>query len=174
MSIKVFVDAVRKSINEQNWYAALALALALPDMCSKLESPNLLNTGMRYKNWYNKYMLLKYTRKIGANETTHVFLNADDFYALRCSYLHQGSQDITGQKARKILEDFNFVAPHGRGTIHLNKLNNTLQLQVDIFCEDICVAIERWINDVLDNNDKIKERAELLLTIKCLENTFSL
>ena len=34
-----FIDAVRDALAQKNWYAALALALTLPDICGDLQKP---------------------------------------------------------------------------------------------------------------------------------------
>jgi hypothetical protein len=39
--MKRFSDAVRASVEQRNWYGALALALTMPDVCGRLESPTL-------------------------------------------------------------------------------------------------------------------------------------
>ncbi len=64
------------------------------------------------------------------------FLSGNDCYALRCAYLHEGSDNISQQNAKEVVDKFHFiVAPKG-STIHCNMMNTKLQLQVDIFCED--------------------------------------
>ncbi|WP_180960263.1 hypothetical protein [Neobacillus cucumis] len=74
--------------------------------------------------------------------------------------------NIEDQWIRKVLSEFTFVVPPKNGfLIHCNQLNNLLQLQVDIFCLDICDAIERWINDV-SSNLEIQNRSEKLMSIQ--------
>lgn len=35
-----FTNAVKNSLEQENWYSALTLALTLPDICGKLENPD--------------------------------------------------------------------------------------------------------------------------------------
>lgn len=92
-----YLDSIIKSLESKNWYAALFIALAIPDICGALEHPDK-NSPARYVNWYNKYMLPKYSSTIGPLHEPHVFLSGDDCYALRCSLVHEGTGDIEKQK----------------------------------------------------------------------------
>jgi len=96
----------------------------------------------------------------------HVFLCGKDCYALRCSYLHEGGDNILGQtRARKALDDFHFITPPGNGnSIHCNQSNSTLQLQVDIFARGMADSVDAWAAAVaLDA--QIQERMKVLLTV---------
>jgi hypothetical protein len=159
-----FTDAVRNSLENKNWYAALTLALTLPDICGRLEFPDK-SSSKRFIHWFNDYLLDEYTLKNMWG--THVFLNGEDAYALRCAYLHQGEVNIEDQRVRKVLSEFTFVIPPENGVIHRNQINNLLQLQVDIFCLDICNAIEKWVNNV-SSEPEIQKRAEKLMIIQQL------
>lgn len=141
-----FTQAIEKALADQNWYAALGLALALPDICANVCSPNE-GSQRRYVKWYNQYMLPKYTRQVGANKEEHVFLHGEDCYALRCALLHEGSHDISEQRAQQVIENFNFVVPPQGWVVHMNQMNNALQLQVDIFCRDICSSVHQCLSD---------------------------
>lgn len=50
-----FLESIRNSLKEEKPYAALALALALPDICTNLESLRISNE-KRYCNFFNKYL----------------------------------------------------------------------------------------------------------------------
>lgn len=141
-----FTRAIEKALNDENWYAALGLALALPDICANVFSPTE-GSQRRYVRWYNQYMLPKYTRQVGADREEHVFLQGEDCYALRCALLHEGSHDISEQRAQQVIENFNFVVPPQGWEVHMNQMKNALQLQVDIFCRDICSSVHQWIAD---------------------------
>jgi hypothetical protein len=95
----------------------------------------------------------------------------DDCYALRCSFLHQGLSDITEQRARRVLSDFRFVHPdpNGRLVPHCNRfrdaVHDVLQLQVDLFCRDICAGVEQWERKKLSKDPEIEKRANEMLVI---------
>jgi hypothetical protein len=48
--------------------------------------------------------------------------------------------------------------------LHCNQLNNILQLQVDIFCNDISQGVTQWVVDT-QNNPAITVRMAALITI---------
>jgi len=169
-------------VTAENWFAALFLALAVPDVCGALENPGA-PVGDRYRKWFNRYLKRKYDP---ANlyelvsETSPASLagmrpeviqslqslppnaecafTADDCYRFRCKCLHEGLSEKAGG------EKIHFTAPDklGRAVLHMNSLNGLYQLQVDIFCSDVCTAVERWLVDVASNKDVQDRMAELI------------
>lgn len=137
-----FIEAIDRSAGADNWYGALFVALSLPDICGKIEQPGENSSQLRYASWFDKYIRPKYTYR------EQVFLGGNDCYALRCAYLHEGSDSISQQRAKEVVEKFHFiVAPTGQ-VIHCNMMNKKLQLQVDIFCEDIKKGVLAWLRDI--------------------------
>ncbi|WP_199615052.1 hypothetical protein [Paenibacillus alkalitolerans] len=157
-----YLNAIDIALTTENWYAALALALTLPDICGKLESPTQ-GSQQRYAVWFDNYVSPKYTHRVGVNYGEVVFLNGNDCYALRCSFLHEGNNSILHQRARNVLDDFRFVVTGG--AIHCSKSNNTLLIDVATFCSDIRDSISVWLIDVRENQD-VQNRANSLLEIQ--------
>jgi hypothetical protein len=145
------VKALDLSIKSKNWYGSLFIALSVPDICGYLELPTK-GSQERYEQWFSKYMLQKYSRCIGGSNTPHVFLSSSDCYALRCALLHEGREEITQQRARDALERFHFTEPSSR-IVHLNQINQILQLQVDIFCSDMLSGLQRWLQDTKNDSN---------------------
>lgn len=161
--MKRFTGSLRSSVANGDWYVALATALTLPDLCGRLINPTG-SSGKRYSAWFKIWMEPQYT-SILPTIGEHTFLTGDDCYALRCSYLHEGGGDIAHQKIRKALDDFHFSAPLGAGiSVHRNRYNNTLQLQVDTFCLEIADAVDAWTQSVA-SDEGIQERMSSLLII---------
>ncbi len=167
-----FINAAQSALNAGNWYGALAVSLTLPDICGRLENPSAL-TKERYLAWWLKYCQPKYTYFVGALREKHVFLAGDDAYALRCAYLHEGGSDISYQRARKALSEFIFVKPPKSGSVHCNQSDDRLQLQVDIFCNDICAGATTWSIEHKENSE-INQRIALLLSIKDISDGFGM
>jgi hypothetical protein len=147
--MKRFTDAIAKAVADENWLAATALALTMPDICGRMEHPKH-GSEKRYKAWWDKYMLDRY----------RWFLSSGDAYALRCAYVHEGSGEILEQRAREALTHFSFLAPNETGipvhNFHLSSGGrNTLVLQVDIFCRDMIVT----------SNQAVQQRLQSLLQI---------
>jgi hypothetical protein len=144
---------VADAVHARNWHAALSLALTLPDICARLERPEVKSSRLRYTDWCDRYISPRYTMQIGGSAEPHVFLSGSDCYALRCAVLHEGSDDIVNQRAKYALDGFRFTEPLPGVFIHMNKLNNRLQLEVDRFCADVCAAVAQWLDDVASRDD---------------------
>ena len=140
-----------------NWYAALCVALTLPDICARIELPNEIISHRRYADWFDTYIRRSYTRAVGPECHERTFLTGNDCYALRCAFLHEGSDDITKQKAREVVERFHFVVPPPGWEIHCNMVGAKLQLQVDIFCRDIERGVRKWLESALEDERKSRE-----------------
>lgn len=150
------IDSVRQAVKDRNFYAALFVFLTLPDICVTLESGK--TKGIKYAEWFEKN-LPQYAG----------YLSGNDCYALRCSLLHQGRDNITEQKAREVLEHYVFLTSGS----HCNLVKDCffdgvkksfLQLNVQSFCNDICIAVEAWLGKVTIDPiiaERIKETIEI-------------
>ena len=66
-----------------------------------------------------------------------------------------------------------FIEPPRSGVIHCNQSDSKLQLQVDIFCEDICAGVEDWATQVLAYDRTIQARMAELLVVHSARNGLS-
>ncbi|AVZ31334.1 hypothetical protein [Nodularia spumigena] len=176
--MKQLKEAVRQAIAQGNWYAALATALTLPDICGWLEDPGM-RVGDRYKLWYDTYIKEEYSGKYNDSDKAEViFISGEDCYALRCAYLHSGQDDISKSDAVP-LDKFQFITPSKLGESseyyavkttdfvddgNKIKISRKLQLEVDKFCEDICRGVDKWEASVATRKD-IQDKLGQLLTI---------
>jgi hypothetical protein len=158
-----FTSAIYKALENENWYGALFLALTLPDICGKIQYPQA-KSEERYVKWFQKYLDDKYTREVGPKRQKHIFLSGEDCYALRCSLLHEGSDAISSQRCKKALDSFLFLTKGAHcNWCNVNK-HTFLELNVTNFCEDICEAVEKWLND-LEHDDHIQKELANIITI---------
>lgn len=146
------LQSIGKSLKDENWYSALILSLIIPDICGKFEDTSKISS-KRYPEWFEKYLGKKY----------NWFLSGNDCYALRCSFLHEGSNQITDQRARDVLDYLVFI-PNGS---HLTKFSGCsfgdlkydnkeiLQLSVYQFCQDIIDATRQWIMIIWKDKSEI-------------------
>lgn len=163
------IDATRHAISNSNYYAALATAMVLPDICGWILDPQA-GSRARYSDWFDLFMKHHYTSRIGAFYQEYTFLTGNDFYALRCAYLHEGRDDISDQRAQEILTKFQFVvAPHG-AYIHRNQIDNLLQLQLDVFCNEILEGVEMFLTHITGNS-AAEARLGSMLTIRQIDGT---
>ena len=142
-----FVNAARCAVHAGNWYAALAMALTLPDMAGKAEWPSKNRGRESFVRWFELWLQPTYSVDATRFRPAGFQLTGSDCYALRCAYLHQGSLDLEGPGANAI-EAFRFIPPPADGHVyHRNMFENTMQLQVDLFTWEVCEAVERWLVD---------------------------
>jgi len=129
----------------------LFLSLCLPDICGSLETPNE-DVGVRYKRWFKLNLATKY----------EPMFSADDCYYFRCSCLHQGAESHINLAHERI----HFIPPPPRANIiHLNKLNDVLQMQIDIFCNDIADATDKWHESIAIKDEAIRTRLDSLIKV---------
>lgn len=162
-AVQEYADAISSSIAEKNWFSALFVALSIPDICGYLESPNE-PTGSRYEKWFQKYVSARYSMRTPPNYEHHQFFLGSDCYALRCALLHQGQEAISDRRAEEVINRFHFVAPPDDRIVHCHRLNDGLQLQVDIFCQDILSGLMQWTEDVA-SDELIQSRMQKTLEI---------
>lgn len=140
-----FLDGLERSLQEQNWHAALVMSLTLPDLCVKAANPAEKTNGAKYAAWFDEFVGPTYMRPVGPDRRLHVFLSGNDCYALRCALLHEGSSEVTTQRARETLERFHFCVPGDRNiSWHMNQKHGALILMVDQFAADVLEAARSW------------------------------
>lgn len=157
-----FFDSVTDAISKGNWYAALYIAITLPDICSAIEYGQ--TTGPRYCAWFEKYL-----------PQYQGFLSGEDCYALRCSLLHEGQANITSQRIRQVLEHFIFLTEGAhRGLIKNSDVGHGtesfLVLNTQKFCGEMVAAATNWLTDMEINQDA---QGRLANTIKIHTPPFS-
>ena len=167
--MKNFKIAIEQCLEHENYYGALFIALSLPDICAKLESPDKIS-GSRYSEWFDKYIGEKYIVTVSPKQNKRVFLTGNDCYALKCSLLHEGGNDISEKKKKETLEKFKFLIPPRGIVIHNYFKDGTLQLQVELFCRDILEGVEKWEEHIKDK-EQIQEKMKDLLMIAFLKDT---
>jgi len=114
------------------YYVALFPSLSLPDICGAIESLDGGATGPKYMAWFDKWVAPNYAGR----------LSGQDCYYYRCSLLHQG----TTQHPRSTYARIIFVEPTVRGLqMHNNIMNDALNIDVRVFCEDILQGVEAWL-----------------------------
>jgi hypothetical protein len=152
------VVSTEKSIQAENWYAAITMALTLPDICGWLETPSKTSQ-KRYEAWFNKYLLQYYENSFHGPSFT--FLSGGDCYALRCAFLHEGMDEVLRQRARNALTRFKFSTTGS----HRILVDTVLLLNVTEFCSEVCAGVRQWSIDLHSNQD-VQERMKELLFVE--------
>ena len=116
-------------------YLAVAMTLALPDICGALEAPDGRASFKRYKDWCRRNL-------------THTYgLRPVDFYSMRCGILHQGNLGVPNSPITHVV----FSLRNASGTIaHSNILNRgrgpELNLDALLFCSELGADIRNWFS----------------------------
>ena len=139
------INDVRAALEADLWYGALGIALALPEIGANLENASG-GSGEKYRTWFDANVgdRHRYLR----SDQTQLQMRGADAWKLRCAYLHAGelelTPDPTGARAH---HRFRFVhgAP-GYGAMLRQEMDDEMMVEVDAFCEDMCVMAERWID----------------------------
>lgn len=129
-----FLEQIKKGLNENLYFISLFSTLAIPDLCGAMGSENGEARPKKYKDWFDKYVAPKYNG----------LLSGDDCYFFRCSLLHQGSSQHPKNTYKRVL----FVEPSATTNIfHNNIINDALNIDVRIFCNDIISGAEQWLSE---------------------------
>ncbi|MBX3273873.1 MAG: hypothetical protein KF729_26650 [Sandaracinaceae bacterium] len=131
------LDQIEGAKNAGLYYVALLSALAVPDIAGAIDAQNGRATRSAYAKWFDTHLGPKYQASWG-----QALLGAD-CYHFRCSMLHQGTAVLQHSKAG--FSQLLFVEPStSRVTMHKNIINGALNIDVNIFCQDIVDAGRAW------------------------------
>lgn len=116
-------------------FLAVAMAVALPDICVSLISENGRTTGDKYKAWCSDNLGPEFS-----------YVTGEDLYSMRCGVLHNGRfGDMKHNVARVI-----FALP-GHGSLTNIQINDAYIYSVVEFCKNITEAVAKWYNANKDN-----------------------
>ena len=156
-----YIDSIKLSLSTKNYFGAIAMALALPDICASVDATNNKTTGKKYCEWFNKYLADTY-KQIFQDRDDIVVFGAPECYAARCSFLHQGTEIIEHQESLKYMSNpavkVNFMSL-GMGRYIRN--GDFLNLDVHFFCEDMINAVQKWMNDIKHDESKMRKIAAM-------------
>lgn len=185
------IEEIQKSLKQENYLAALTMALTLPDICGKAAEPSL-GTGARYKKWYKDNVVL-HEKTSDPHEADMPYCGADMpylseevIYQLRNSMLHQGNPNVDAKSIReeqcKIDQFVLFVDdPYDSGlsTVSYGKrlkiTNRKLEVNLVLTCNRICNAAKEYyerntkrfdfFNYTFENRKKSREEYERVLNL---------
>lgn len=173
--MKELIESAKKALDDNNFQAALFIALSLPDICGKLETPEVKN-GPRAKRWFQENLKSKYfpdnayeamlsvvpdyisrllPEQVEAlkQEPALVTFRPENYWALRNAVLHEASDITTLQKVHLT-----------HSGAHMIMINGALQLSVINFTNDVCDAVTLWAERVKGNKEvleRINTRAQI-------------
>ena len=138
---------IEKAIEAQLWYAAITIAVALPDICSTLEGAGRTNW-QTYKDWFDRNAATRF-RNFGKHEC----------YELRCGVMHNGVFQ-GGVDKHSEFEGVYFLPPGSRIILNDTIMENIggrkgpfLIMSVVPFCEAMIAIVKEW--EVAHQDDEI-------------------
>ncbi len=174
-----FIDSIKSAIYQENWYAALTIAVTLPDICCRLDGTKPDNYSREpYIKWFDKYVGDKYRYKVSSLNKEFTRINGNNAYALRCAFLHDGSGDLEGHKARDENLNINeilFLIPENleekwgeiKVTFSEGVDGNRLILNIEHYCRRIIEGVEKWILEY-KGNDNVLNRLSKMIKISTI------
>jgi len=111
-------------------FLAVAMAVALPDICASLASADGQTTGKRYKRWC--------AENLAGGEFS--FVTPADLYSMRCGVLHNGRFGDLKHNVERVI----FALP-GKGTYVNCKSGDAYFYSVVDFCRNFTNAAYRWM-----------------------------
>ena len=147
------IKSIRKSLEDKNYLAALALTLTIPDVCGHVEFPNDGN-GDRYRKWYDRFFDNAFNGSLPTSNPNNLPIpprfNSADCYELRCAVLHSGNTDM---KVTKINFDrfklFRNINVQGGVKWEAGKPQTEqkyIYLDITRFCTLMCDVAEKYYN----------------------------
>jgi hypothetical protein len=138
----IFND-IESALKANVYYAAIALALSIPDVCASLQHPIGHVKGSN-KSGYIKW----FTANLSG---AYPLLTGNDIYSLRSGVVHNGRFGA-GNFARVL-----FTVPNSQGNVfHNNIINDALNLDAVQFCKNFVAAARSWLTH--QKTDKNVER----------------
>lgn len=148
------IKSIRKSLEDKNYLAALALALTIPDVCSHVEYPKENFVGKRYTDWYNIYFDVAFNGSIPQSNPNNLPIpprfNADDCYELRCAVLHSGNTDMKATKVNfdrfKLYREIDVQSGVVQEVGKPQTEQKFIYLDITRFCTLMCDVAEKYYN----------------------------
>jgi hypothetical protein len=144
-----YLADIHHAMNAGAFYSALALSVAIPDICGAIEYPNEKG-GKRYREWFDQWCAMLKS-----------YLTAEDCYAIRCSYLHQGVDEFGGSSAiaaRLTHIEFTVGQVAGGGwslsyvpSSQGPEAKGAMRIPVEDFCRDMTTSADAWCRSRADD-----------------------
>ena len=119
------IDDINRALDNRAYFAALSLALTLPDICGKAKYPTERNNKKRYIDWFDEYVgQYEQCPCDDCKQANMPYLNGEIVYSLRNSMLHQGTPNIDNRdikNAAQYLDEFVLhIEPKNEFNVHVD------------------------------------------------------
>ena len=129
-----YLDEIDEALKHELYFAALTLALVIPDICGKAEYPNK-SVGDRYRDWFEENIGQYEKEPVQEGQEEFPYLSGEVVYKLRCSMLHQGNPNVEKDSIH------NEVCQIDHFILVLEEKN-----ELDIYSDSSSISHGKWIN----------------------------
>jgi hypothetical protein len=149
-----YVREIQTALDARLDYPALALALALPDICASLQADDCKTDKDLYAEWCRRWVI---TSKKPASGDPGLFMTGKQLWDLRCRFLHNGREDLGKPISVPSVELRTFellrreLSPGG-GMVRVRDWETgTIKSSAESICKDIIRGVITWANAFADN-----------------------
>lgn len=161
--INRLISDINQSLDNECYFAALSLALTLPDICGKAKYP-AYGVTQRYIAWYNEY-IGKYEKPKSKYDSDMPYLSGEVIYNLRNSFLHQGTPNIDKVSIKEVeckIDEFelvfgnNLLGDTSKVSYNNSSLSSTkivkrgYSVNVRLLCVRLCNSAQKYYNENIE------------------------
>lgn len=148
--IERIINDCEQALEHNLYFAALNLALTLPDICGKAKYPAEKSNKKRYVDWFEEY--IGQYNKYPKNEKMP-YQSGEIIYSLRCSVLHQGNPSVDEKQCN--LTHFSLIyetkKPYDIYACESSSVSET-QREIRLHIRSLCWRICTVAKDYYDEN----------------------
>ncbi len=136
---------IQKALESELYNCALTLTLTLPDICGKVEYPELKSKD-RYILWFDNYAKPLFITSAqflpGEKIVDYTIISAEELWKIRCAVFHSGNYKVQGIS----LSDISFHAHRRNGENYSHFIRDARKADFDVIfiCETVCRAAEQY------------------------------
>lgn len=184
--IEQLIKEVEKSLDNECYFAALTLALTLPDACGKAEYRTKCNK-KRYMDWCKKYIDIC-TPSTSPYAADMLYLSNEILYQLRCDMLHQSTPGVEKKEIKEEercqVDEF-VLSYHAKDIFSENGLSmvsyganmqvvyKKYKIGIEYLCYKLCKSAQEYYENNKDKFDFINYHLEDLKEEDYYESTIS-
>lgn len=147
-------DEIESCLRNENYIAALTLALTIPDICGKAEFSNYSGSKKKYISWYDSHFHMIYLKE---EQKDFPIIDGSIIYDLRCQMLHFGNPGINDKS-----KFCNFVIEYGKdktrdgSRMNVTKRTDTGEMKFTYYfnLNEFCVNMVSMARYSYENNSE--------------------
>jgi hypothetical protein len=123
------LDEINRAASGGFPFLAVAMAVALPDICCSLIYPDGRSKGVRYRAWCKANLGPEFD-----------FVTSKDLYSIRCGVLHSGRFGDLEHNVASV----KFILPGTNINVINSRLDDIYLYSVVDFCKNFTASVEAW------------------------------